>query len=409
MTDVPRTEDPADGRDQKGERGRISTARAAGAPFALVITDPNLDDNPIIYVNKAFERITQYTADYAVGRNCRFLQGENTEQAEIDRIRDGIAKGEDVSVDVINYRADGTPFNNRLLIAPLFAEDGTVVNYLGIQRAMPHDAKTGGDARRDDAVEQGLRRGIDRQRKSEQGDDGDPISGSGDDKTDWLSTIRAGVEDHLTMVMNLVRLDGEDGHRSPRSLGRRIESLQLLYEELDDAGVTTINDETVPVGAYLSRVAATLNHIEGRRSIRMNVDCDALELPTRMAARLGLVLSELVLNALRHAFVGRRNGLVNVEFKLLTENRVRMSVKDDGRGMDEVDWPFNQNESAEDAEERRTGLRVGAKLVRTLVAALNAQIDVRSSGFGTTVELSLNVSRSAVRSNDSERENARQS
>ena len=365
--------------------GRIGTSLSA-QPFAMVITDPHLPDNPIIYVNKAFERITQYTADYAVGRNCRFLQGGETREEDIDRLREGIRRGEDVSVDLLNYRADGSTFMNRLLIAPLFDGKGEVVNYLGIQRPLPVDQATGSQARADDPVEQDLRREL-AEGREEGHDRSSGLPGA-------LSGIRTSVQDHLTLMMNLARLESE-GDRTepqPRTLGRRIESLQLLYEELDEAGVASVYDRNIPAGAYLSRVAATLNHLEGRRSIRMNVDCDAMLLPSDVAARLGLIAAELILNALRHAFVDRRDGLVNVEFKLLSGNRVRLTVKDDGVGMDdEDDWPYSQDESAEEAEEERTGLRVGAKLVRRLVKALDASLDMRSTSVGTTVELALDL------------------
>ena len=196
------------------------------------------------------------------------------------------------------------------------------------------------------------------------------------------------------MIVGLVRLEGGDDLRSvaPRNLGRRIECLQLLYEEFDRAGVVSVADELVPVGAYLSRVAATLTHLEGRRSVRVNVDCDMAQLPVRTAARLGLLLTELLLNAFRHAFPDHPEGLVNVEFKLLTRDRARLIVKDDGSGMGaEDDWPFTRDERAEEAEEERTGHRVGAKLVRQLVDTLDAHIDVNSDDFGTTVEVGFRL------------------
>ena len=400
----------SDGRGFEGSDGeRTDAPNGAGDdammglsyPFAMVISDPRLPDNPIIYVNKAFERITQYTADYAIGRNCRFLQGEQTDREDVRRIREGIEKGEDVSVDILNYRADGTSFTNRLLVAPLYDGDGKIVNFLGIQRTLGEQDATGEAARRDDPVEQGLRAQV-REDRSEASDtimDADP-----------LRAIRNGVQDHLALVMNLARLD-EDGERegTPRALGRRIESLQLLYEELDEAGVASVRDQTIPLGAYLSRVAATLNHLEGRRSIRMNVDCDQLEVPTPIAARLGLLASELILNALRHAFVERRDGLVNVEFKLLSYGRARLTVKDDGLGMgDEEDWPYRQDEGAEDAEERRTGMRVGAKLVRRLLDALDAALEVRTGSFGTTIEIGLDIGSSMTADHRLRRSSLRQ-
>ena len=369
------------------ERAGAEASGSASLPFAMVITDPNLPDNPIVYVNKAFERITQYTADFAIGRNCRFLQGEETSEASVDAIRRGMAEGGDVTVDIVNHRADGTPFLNRLLIAPLPDESGRIVNLLGIQRVLPRDFSSEGTD--DDAKDAQMREVADAARASSKGAEATAV---GDAKL--LDAVRTNVEQHVAMIVSLVRLREDDDIKAlaPRKLGRRIESLQLLYEELDQAGVASIHDEMVPLGAYLSRVAATLVHLEGRRSVRVNVDCDMASVASGTAARIGLLLAELLLNALRHGFEDRREGLVNVEFKMLTSGRARLTVKDDGAGMgEEDDWPFTRDELAEDAAEARTGYRVGAKLVRQLIEALAASIDVRSDDYGTTVEVGMTL------------------
>ena len=91
---------------------------------AMVLTDPRQDDNPIIYVNRAFERMTGYSAAAAVGRNCRFLQGDQTSARDIDALRRALAEEQEISLDLLNYRADGEPFMNRLIISPIRNEDG---------------------------------------------------------------------------------------------------------------------------------------------------------------------------------------------------------------------------------------------------------------------------------------------
>ena len=378
-------------RDARAEAGRGKSRAddppdgARALPFAMVITDPHLTDNPIIYVNKAFERITRYTADYAIGRNCRFLQGPDTSSESVEALREGTRKGEDVSVDILNYRADGEPFMNRLLVAPLYGEDGTVTSLLGIQREIPIDTDQAVTDAADDPP-----RGVAEELASVV----DAPEG-----TDELAALRDRVGSHLAAIVGLVRFDEIDPEElpeaAPRALGRRIEGLQLLYEELDRGGVGTLDCEHVALGAYLSRVAATLTHLEGRRSIRVNVDCDEVDLPVTATARVGLLTTELILNALRHAFPDRRDGLVNVEFKVLTGGRARLAVKDDGVGLTgDVDWPYASESGAREAErrhERRTGARVGARLVRQMVEALDAEIDVASGAFGTTVQIGLKL------------------
>lgn len=99
----------------------------------VTLSDPDQPDNPIVYANDAFERITGYRQDEIIGRNCRFLQGEERDQPEIQRIRDAMRTESEVTVTLRNYRKDGTPFYNEFTIRPLVDRNGAVVYYLGIQ------------------------------------------------------------------------------------------------------------------------------------------------------------------------------------------------------------------------------------------------------------------------------------
>ena len=96
----------------------------ARAQVAMVVTNPHLQDNPIVYVNQAFTRVTGFARTASIGRNCRFLQGEDTEKRDVDRLRAAIEADEVVSVDILNYRANGEPFVNRLVVSPITDEEG---------------------------------------------------------------------------------------------------------------------------------------------------------------------------------------------------------------------------------------------------------------------------------------------
>jgi diguanylate cyclase (GGDEF)-like protein/PAS domain S-box-containing protein len=98
----------------------------------IVITDATLADHPIIYVNPAFERITGYASDELMGRNCRFLQGTDREQAAVDAIRSALKSERDVRVTLRNYRRDGSLFWNDLHLTPLRAPDGVVTHHVAI-------------------------------------------------------------------------------------------------------------------------------------------------------------------------------------------------------------------------------------------------------------------------------------
>ncbi len=99
----------------------------------FVLTDPGLDDNPIVYVNKAFTAMTGYQPEEVLGRNCRFLQGDVSDPAAIAAMRDGIRERRPVAVTVRNARRDGTVFDNEIHISPVRDEFGRVVRFVGVQ------------------------------------------------------------------------------------------------------------------------------------------------------------------------------------------------------------------------------------------------------------------------------------
>ena len=99
----------------------------------IVVTDPAEEDNPIIYVNKGFEKLTGYSFDEVVGQNCRFLQGDDHNQAGVQQLREDIGKGCSSSVQLRNYRKDGSVFWNELYITPVHDKKGNLLLFLGVQ------------------------------------------------------------------------------------------------------------------------------------------------------------------------------------------------------------------------------------------------------------------------------------
>lgn len=99
----------------------------------FVVTDPSLPDNPIVYATQGFLILTGYTLDQVLGRNCRFLQGPETDPKAVEKIRRSIEEGTDMSVCLLNYRVDGTTFWNQFFIAALRDAAGNITNYVGVQ------------------------------------------------------------------------------------------------------------------------------------------------------------------------------------------------------------------------------------------------------------------------------------
>ena len=107
----------------------------------VTLADPDLEDAPIIYANKAFEKLTGYSQKDIIGRNCRFLQGPDREQIERYQIAEAIKNKVPIEVTLRNYRKDGQLFYNHLKITPLFDRKGQVIYYLGVQYDITYKVK----------------------------------------------------------------------------------------------------------------------------------------------------------------------------------------------------------------------------------------------------------------------------
>jgi PAS domain S-box-containing protein len=133
---------PIQGGEWRGSNEAIVPAKAGSDIFfaavkttrmPMVVTDPHRPDNPIIFCNEAFSFMTGYSQDEILGYNCRFLQGPETDQTAIDEVRAAIAKREEVAVEVLNYRKNGSTFWNALFVSPVFGDDGELRYFFASQ------------------------------------------------------------------------------------------------------------------------------------------------------------------------------------------------------------------------------------------------------------------------------------
>jgi PAS domain S-box-containing protein len=121
---------------------RLLDRAVAASSNGIVITDPRLPDDPIVYVNPAFEKTTGYPMEEAVGRNCRFLQGEDRDQPALDELRACLREGQECRVVLRNYRRDGTLFWNELYVSPVHDDEGNVTNFVGVQNDVTESKRT---------------------------------------------------------------------------------------------------------------------------------------------------------------------------------------------------------------------------------------------------------------------------
>ncbi len=99
----------------------------------VTLADPDKDDMPVVYINKAFEKMTGYSQDEVIGRNCRFLQGKDRQQEARYQLAEAITKQQPVEATLRNYKKSGELFYNRLKMTPLFDSKGKLIYFLGVQ------------------------------------------------------------------------------------------------------------------------------------------------------------------------------------------------------------------------------------------------------------------------------------
>jgi PAS domain S-box-containing protein len=105
----------------------------AASSNSILIADASRPDIPIIYCNPAFEKLTGYSSEEVIGRNCRFLQGPDTDGAELDKLRSSLRSGTEIKVVLKNYRKDQTPFWNELTVSPILDNQGKLTHFIGVQ------------------------------------------------------------------------------------------------------------------------------------------------------------------------------------------------------------------------------------------------------------------------------------
>jgi PAS domain S-box-containing protein len=120
-------------RPASEEIRRLLGRAVAASSNGIVITDPRVPDNPIVYVNSAFEEISGYPADEVLGYNCRFLQADDRDQPALEELREALTEERECRVVLKNYRKDGTPFWNELYVSPVHDEEGHLTNFIGVQ------------------------------------------------------------------------------------------------------------------------------------------------------------------------------------------------------------------------------------------------------------------------------------
>jgi len=242
----------------------------------MCLSDPNQPDNPLVFVNRAFEDLTGYTAEEVLGRNCRFLQGPDTDPVAVDEVRRAIAARVDVSVELYNYRKDGSGFWDALYLSPVFDEAGGLLYFFASQLD------------------------VTRRREAE------ALAQQGQ-RMDALGSMAAGVAHEFGNMMTIVRGSLEQARRNP-SNERQAEQLaraewgatqaaRLTQQMLNFAHWQAPTSKLADLGELVRNMDDLMKQVAGI-NIVLTVDAPPEPLPVLVVVgQLELAVFNLVQNA----------------------------------------------------------------------------------------------------------------
>jgi PAS domain S-box-containing protein len=310
------------------DRRELALVAVERTRMPMVIADARLPDCPIVLANNAFLELTGYSAEEVIGRNCRFLQGPETDPAAIDELRRQLAGGDQVDIELLNYRKDGSTFWNQLAISAVHNDAGQLLYYFASQK----DVSARRRAEALEATERLL-----------------------------LMEVDHRALNALALVKSIVRLTRSDTAEGfARAISGRIDALAHAHDLLAQTGWS---------GAELSRLLAT----EAAADSKLDAHGPSVKVPPRLVQPITLVVHELLSNARQHgAFTA-------------PEGHVELTWESDAEGL-RLHWVENCGACPAPPQDAGFGLNLIAAVVERQLAgtvAMNWQDD------GLRVDLSL--------------------
>ena len=332
------------------------------SPSPMVITDARAPDNPVAWVNDAFLEATGYQADEIVGRNCRMLQGPATDRATVDRIRGAVQAAQPISVELLNYRKDGSAFWNAMTITPVQDAEG-VAFFFAAQADMTHTHQLEVTMR---GTNDQLERLVDARTQD--------LSAALEQKTALLHEVDHRVKNNLQVISSLMLLKARrtpegEARDALQSMAERIGALSTAHRMLYSEGDCTHFN----LGDFAVEFLADMNAGLDPDLRRVEADVEPIAVAAAMAAPLALLLHELTANALQHAFPAKREGRVSITARR-TEAGMHLTIRDDGVGLAAV---------------APNPAGFGRNLVEMVVRQMRGTIAWSDAGPGTNVEIDI--------------------
>jgi PAS domain S-box-containing protein len=355
----------------------VEAVRATRMP--MLVTDATLPGNPITFVNKAFINLSGYTYEELLGQDPHFMNGEKTDPEAIRQYQAGIAEGRDVTLEIVQYRKDGTPFQAMLFATPLNDGQGTVTNhfmsYLDITRRYDAEEKLQALAAELEARVAARTRDLEAANQK--------LASLVADRERLMVEVNHRAKNSLAIAASLLGIQGR--RQSDRAV-------RVLFEEAHDRlnSMARVHDllsksessQRVEVATYVKDLCEALRPItENDDRIRLVSQVEeGILIEADVAVPLGIVLTELITNAVKYAFPAPNSGTILVHLCSGPVGTASLLVRDDGIGMSNV----------------REG-SLGYGLVRSLVQQIGGRIETRSES-GLTATVSFPASRQTIAS-----------
>ncbi len=313
----------------------------------VVIVDARLPDMPVIFANRAVEAITGYLPEEFIGRNCRFLHGDDADQPGLGEMRQALRRKVTCDTVVRNYRKDGRAFWNEIRISPVTNAAGEVTHFIGVQADITPRREA------EQRVERSLR-----------------------EKEVLLKEIHHRVKNNMQIISSLLSLQLEHiTSAETRDLflqsQNRIASMALVHEKLYQSNDLARIDFADYVRELTDNVVGSQ---VGAAPVQFCLEAGPVHLGIDTAIPCGLLINELVSNAYKHAFAPGTGGTITVRLHA-TADGLLLEVQDNGKGI-----PAG-------VDLRSTG-SLGMQLVFTLVQQLRGSLEV-SGPPGTLFRLQL--------------------
>ena len=329
------------------------------AQLSIVVTDPKLDDNPIVFANDAFLTMTGYSRQDVAGRNCRFLQGPATASDATLSIRQALLDRANISIDILNYRKDGEPFWNALRISPIFDAQGALQFFFGTQVDVTDKYRREHEFERIEAertrriselemtlaVQSVLIREIDHRAKNN------------------LQMVSA------MLTLQAMSISDPEVRTSLQEMLDRVNALGLVHQRLYQLSQVSQFD----LADFIREIVGDIVGASGRKDIVVDLRLDQVLIAADAAASVGLIVNEALTNAVKHAFKDGRSGRLSVDLAL-ADGRCAITITDDGLGV---------------SAPRGGGTSFGTTLLETMAKQLHAQVEWLRADPGTIFRVSF--------------------